>query len=424
MKVEELLHSTPHELDQRLNEATADELRTVVSQLITEQRDTKAALAELVETGQKIADGQAIADDVFTHVPALESLAETLQRMNVGQLALIDATEAISQGKLDLRIKLRSSNDLIGLFLNQAVQFVHMLVSAISRHSSTIRQGKLTARINSSLFQGSYGDLIEEINKVLDLFVGFLEKVPAPIMILDRDFTIQYLNQAAHTLLGVPRDDARRKTCPDLFCANRCHTGDCSLARAIRCGSESTEEIVVELNQKERILRQTSIPLTNETNSIIGAINVIHDLTEDHLKSMALETKIAEIEAQKLTIRELSTPVIEIWDEILVLPVIGAMDSKRSQMMLSETLTHIAARRAKFLIIDVTGVGAIDTRTANSFLKVVEAAALLGTRCLLTGLSPAMSQTLVSLGTDLSQVKTRGTLKEGLKECLRQGEGG
>jgi anti-anti-sigma regulatory factor/ligand-binding sensor protein len=143
-------------------------------------------------------------------------------------------------------------------------------------------------------------------------------------------------------------------------------------------------------------------------------------------KSKQLQNKIALIEEQNelilkqnKTIQDLSTPILQIWDSVLVLPVIGVVDTRRSMQIMESTLTEITRLQSRFLIMDITGVEVVDTKTADHLIKVVKAARLLGTRCILTGIQSAVAQTLVDLGIGLSDIVTRNNLKEGLKECLR-----
>lgn len=135
--------------------------------------------------------------------------------------------------------------------------------------------------------------------------------------------------------------------------------------------------------------------------------------------SAELQRKIDVIEEQARAISELSTPVMEIWDDVLVLPIVGIVDTRRSVEIMENLLNRVVATRSRCVIIDVTGVAVVDTKTADYLIKVVRAAALLGTRCVLTGLSPAVAQTLVEIGADMQEVRTLRDLKEGLKDCLR-----
>jgi rsbT co-antagonist protein RsbR len=133
-----------------------------------------------------------------------------------------------------------------------------------------------------------------------------------------------------------------------------------------------------------------------------------------------LENKLGTIETQAAAIRELSTPVMEIWDDTLLLPVVGVLDTRRSVELLATLLDSIVSAQAKYVILDITGVEVVDTKTADYLLKVVRAAKLLGARCVLTGLSPAVAQTLVEIGANLGEIQTLRNLKEGLRDCLQR----
>ncbi len=139
----------------------------------------------------------------------------------------------------------------------------------------------------------------------------------------------------------------------------------------------------------------------------------------DYSITRDLEAKIAVIQEQELAISELNTPVMEIWDDVLVLPIVGIVDTRRSMEIMNNLLSNIEQTQARCVIIDVTGVEVVDTKTADYLLKVMRAATLLGSRCVLTGLSSAIAQTLVEIGADLSEIRTLRNIKEGLKDCLK-----
>jgi anti-anti-sigma regulatory factor len=133
-----------------------------------------------------------------------------------------------------------------------------------------------------------------------------------------------------------------------------------------------------------------------------------------------LDQKLEIIEQQRFAIQELSTPVLQLWTNVLAMPIIGVVDSRRSAEIMERLLSEITARQSRFVILDITGVEIVDTKTADHFIKVIKAAELLGTRCILTGIRPAVAQTLVEIGVDLSSITTLRTLQDGLRECLRQ----
>jgi rsbT co-antagonist protein RsbR len=136
-----------------------------------------------------------------------------------------------------------------------------------------------------------------------------------------------------------------------------------------------------------------------------------------------LAAKAATIELQTVAIRELSTPILEVWDDVLVLPIIGAIDTNRSETITVELLDRIERMQTKWVILDITGVELVDTQTADHLLKVVRAAALLGCSSLLCGVQPAVAQTLVGIGVDLLEIETARTLKNALRHCLLQMRG-
>jgi rsbT co-antagonist protein RsbR len=131
-----------------------------------------------------------------------------------------------------------------------------------------------------------------------------------------------------------------------------------------------------------------------------------------------LTAKAQTIERQTAAIRELSTPILEVWDDVLVLPIIGAIDTIRSEAIMLGLLDQVARMQTKWVILDVTGVEVVDTHTADHLIKVVRAAALLGCSSLMCGVRPAVAQTLVSLGVELLEISTARTLKDALRHCL------
>lgn len=133
----------------------------------------------------------------------------------------------------------------------------------------------------------------------------------------------------------------------------------------------------------------------------------------------ATVSELAEyVERQEIVIQELSTPILQIWDNVLVLPVIGVVDTRRSLEIMEKLLNEIVNKQSKFVILDITGVEVVDTKTADQFIKIIKAAELLGAKCIITGIRPAVAQTLVELGITLSGFLTLSNLKEGLRACL------
>ncbi|MFV8755166.1 GAF domain-containing protein [Nannocystaceae bacterium ST9] len=148
--------------------------------------------------------------------------------------------------------------------------------------------------------------------------------------------------------------------------------------------------------------------------------------TEDELRGLVglAEQRLETIERQRLAIADLSAPIIDVWDGILALPVVGLVDTQRSIELTERLLNRIAESGTRSVIVDLTGVDLVDTMTANHLLQMIRAASLLGTFSVLSGISPQIAQTLVQLDVDLSEITTVRNLKEALKVCLRRSMAG
>ncbi|AUX25610.1 anti-anti sigma factor protein [Sorangium cellulosum] len=138
------------------------------------------------------------------------------------------------------------------------------------------------------------------------------------------------------------------------------------------------------------------------------------DITEQKRHQAMLKERLEIIEQQQEAIRALSTPIIEVWKGVLTMPVLGVLDAQRSRQMMEVLLEAVARTRCRHAIIDLTGVSALDTTTADHVLKLIDAVALLGAQGIVVGIRPEVAQTVVSLGLDLSHIKTLSNLREAL----------
>jgi rsbT co-antagonist protein RsbR len=125
------------------------------------------------------------------------------------------------------------------------------------------------------------------------------------------------------------------------------------------------------------------------------------------------------IRQQQEAIRELSTPVLQVRERLLILPIIGVLDSQRARQLTEQLLHGIRSNRAKVVVIDITGVPTIDSTVANHLVQTVEASRLMGASVIITGLSSEIAQTLVTIGVDLSKVNAVGDLQGGIEEAER-----
>jgi rsbT co-antagonist protein RsbR len=192
--------------------------------------------------------------------------------------------------------------------------------------------------------------------------------------------------------------------------------------RVIRRGVETDEVLGVVLLLRDVLARALFVRYLNEP----GQLNRVLDAYEPAANRIAVTVGVSFVEEreriireQQAAIRELSTPVLQVRERLLILPIIGGLDSQRARQLTEQLLQAIRSTRAKMVVIDITGVGTIDITVANHLVQTVEASRLMGARAIVTGLSSGIAQTLVDLGVDLSMMRTVGDLQGGLEEAER-----
>jgi len=151
------------------------------------------------------------------------------------------------------------------------------------------------------------------------------------------------------------------------------------------------------------------------------AVNVLLDKLGLYTTEVYQESREQVIRRQQEEMLELSTPVVQLWEGILALPLIGTLDSERTNVVMEGLLQRIVETGSELAIIDITGVPTVDTLVAQHLLKTVAAARLMGADCIISGIRPQIAQTMVHLQIDLSAVTTRATMAEALRFALKRG---
>jgi rsbT co-antagonist protein RsbR len=193
--------------------------------------------------------------------------------------------------------------------------------------------------------------------------------------------------------------------------------------RIIPRGVETHEVLGVVLLLRDVLARS----LFEKYQSDPQLLNRILDAYEPAANSIAVTVGVSFVQErervirqQQVAIRELSTPVLKVRDQLLILPIIGALDTGRARQLTEQLLQGIRSNRAKVVVIDITGVPTIDIEVANHLVQAVRASGLMGARVIITGLSAEIAQTLVNLGVDLSMMQSVGDLQGGIEEAERQ----
>ncbi|MCA9659259.1 MAG: STAS domain-containing protein [Myxococcales bacterium] len=160
------------------------------------------------------------------------------------------------------------------------------------------------------------------------------------------------------------------------------------------------------------------IPLPNEEGVIDHVAGFSLDVSKAKQVEATLKKQLETVELQQEALKELEVPLIEVWDKVLTVPVVGVIDSQRANSLIDRLLTEVSRAGALFAILDLTGVEALDTSTAGHLLKLISSIRLLGAEGVITGISPHVAQTIVGIGVDLKSVKTCANLRDGLRYCM------
>ena len=150
-----------------------------------------------------------------------------------------------------------------------------------------------------------------------------------------------------------------------------------------------------------------------------ASYNPILDMEGRPMKVVKFASDITiEVQKRSLALLEMSTPVTKIWDGVLFAPIVGIVDSKRSVDIMNKALSSIADTRASTLLLDIGGVAVVDTAVANHLIKIAKAAVLMGCRTIISGISPAIAQTIAELGIDLGSIQTTSTIESALRDSI------
>jgi len=267
-----------------------------------------------------------------------------------------------------------------------------------------------------------------EIGGLLDLVFDHL---PHGVVVGAPDGTLK-LNPAGAEILGALAENKGTEAWADQYGLFRedgtpYQSNDLPLVRAMR--GEIIESAMLRMRTKAKPegvwLRVSARPLPDGT-----AVAVFRDVTRERDAREAVEKRAFElaerdeenqalVERLRLTLDALSTPVLEIANDVLAVPVIGVVDTERSAVMSERILSEVVRTRSRFVVIDLTGVSVLDTSTADRLLKLSGAVRLLGAQCVVSGIQPAVAQTLVAIGVQLDGLVPHRDLEHALEHCMR-----
>jgi len=197
---------------------------------------------------------------------------------------------------------------------------------------------------------------------------------------------------------------------------------DLSRARAL-AGFSPSETATFVFSLKQPIFSRLNTELKRDAEELVRELwsaTVLLDKLGLYTAETFAKAREEVISRQQRELLELSTPVVELWDDILALPLVGSLDSERTQVVMETLLQKIVDTGASIAIIDITGVPTVDTLVAQHLLKTVAATRLMGADCIISGIRPQIAQTIVHLGVNLGEVTTKASLAEAFKVALRR----
>jgi rsbT co-antagonist protein RsbR len=263
------------------------------------------------------------------------------------------------------------------------------------------------------------------VRRLRDAYTTMLNSVPDIVFVKSAEDD-RYLiwNQACVDSTGIPAERALGARLEDLFPPETAAVLDAT-DKKVLAGTEALSfEEVLPGPKGPRMYLTIKRPIHDENGRAMFMLGASKDITDRKNAEEALKKTSEELHETRTnlmeTIRELSTPVLPIHDGVLVVPLVGHMDSQRSGQLTEALLASIQRHRADTVIIDITGLEMIDTAVASHLIQTTRAASLLGTECVLVGIAPPIARTLVQIGVDFGTLTTRRDLQAGVAYALEQ----
>jgi rsbT co-antagonist protein RsbR len=275
---------------------------------------------------------------------------------------------------------------------------------------------------------GTVTDITEQkeaddaLRRSQSMLQALIDNSPALIHVRDLSWRFLLLNKPAEAALGVDREEAIGRPDYEFLSPQEIAEVRPTDEIVVQTGAPaSTERMHVSKAAGPRNLVTLKFPIRDERGKIIAIGGMTTDTTErKRVEEEHLAMRERVIAAQRDALRELSTPLLPIGRDVVVMPLIGTIDSQRAQQLIEALLRGVVDHRAATVIIDVTGVPVVDTHVAGALVQASKGVRLLGATAVLTGIRPEVARTLVSMGAELGDIVVHGTLRGGIAYALQR----
>lgn len=252
----------------------------------------------------------------------------------------------------------------------------------------------------------------QDLQRSRDLLQMMLDNIPLALWTLDVNGTFTFSDGSGLARSGIKPGQLVGKNFFEVYGVSG------EVAETVRCALRG-EVVFSTIDDSGGFTWDTQyVPMRDADGELVELACVSLDVSERVRSERELRRRLEIIESQRDAIRALSTPIIEVWDGVLALPIIGVVDSGRAAGIMEKLLGTVVRTRAAHVLLDLTGVEVVDTSTADHLIKMVRALALLGAHAIVTGVRPSVARVLVSLGLELDSLTTVRNLRDGLKLCM------
>ncbi|MFN8373784.1 MAG: PAS domain-containing protein [Anaerolineae bacterium] len=443
-------------------------------------RDAQGSVIGLVGVSRDITERKAMEESVkakerllrvvIDNVPALVYVKDRSSRFLLGNSAIVQHMGMQSEQELlgksdadfhpaDLAEKFRADEMAIMTSGNALLNHEEASIDHNTHTEAWYSSNKLPLRDEKGKIVGIVGinyditqrkQVEEEVRRKEQLLRIVIDNLPSHVYVKDMQSRFMLANKACVHHMGASSEaELVGKSDGDFHPADLAEKFRADELEMLRSGEAllSHEEESMDHSTGGPVwLQANKLPLRDENGRIVGMVGINHDITERkhaenalrqmtdelgrHVEERTAELKQAHeqyarlqeqiIDAQKQTIQELSTPVIPILEQVIVMPLVGTIDSMRARDITRAMLAAITQQRAKVVLLDITGVSIVDTEVANHLNKTMQAARLKGATTIVTGISDAVAETIVDLGIDWTAMDTLRDLRSGLRVALER----